>query len=128
MSTRQKVDIRFSKFFSGQWTELLQDITLSSVKTYEEEDLRIPRSHVFSQEVFEERQVQRASTLAKEGLISRAVRSLESTRPAQATSETLDKLRQLHPQPSEPVRSSTPPGQPQKQLHSLRQSSLFGNS
>ena len=99
MSIRQKMDIRFSKFFSGQWTELLWDITLSSVKTYEEEGLQIPRSHIFSQKVFEERQVQRASTLAKKGIVSRAVRSLESTPPAQATSETLDKLRQLHPQP-----------------------------
>jgi len=39
MSTRQKMDICFSKFFSAQLTELLLDITLSSVKTYEEEDL-----------------------------------------------------------------------------------------
>ena len=39
MSTSQKMDIRFSKFFSGQLTELLQDITLSRVKTCKEEGL-----------------------------------------------------------------------------------------
>ena len=59
MSTRQKMDFRFSKFFSGQWTELLKDITLSSVKTsLRRRRSSNSRSYVFSQEVFEERQVQ----------------------------------------------------------------------
>ena len=46
----RKMDMRFPKFFSGQFISLVDDIPLSSVRTYEKEGLRIPRSQTFSQE------------------------------------------------------------------------------
>ena len=64
------------------------------------------------QDLYEEAQVKKASALAKEGLISKACRALESSPPAPATFDTLQKLQGLHPQPSEPVRSGIPQSSP----------------
>ena len=57
MSTRQKMDTRFALFFAGQWQPLVENISLSSVRTYESEGLRIPRNQVIGQDIFEENHI-----------------------------------------------------------------------
>ena len=42
MSTRQKIDSRFSKFFAGDFDGLLKGIPQSSVRAYELHGLRPP--------------------------------------------------------------------------------------
>ena len=112
ISTRQKMDTRFAKFFGGQFDLLVEDIHLSSTRTYEQEGLRIPRSHTLTPDLQEEKNITRASKLAREGHISRAVRSLDSAPPAQGTPETLRQLQDLHPMPSTPVQSAIPSSSP----------------
>ena len=112
MTTRHKMDLHFARFFSGNWEDLIEAIPLSSISTYEQEGLRIPRTQVRGQNMLEESQIKRASNLAKEGLISKACRALKLSPPAPATQETLLKLQQLHPQPSVPVHSAIPRGAP----------------
>ena len=106
------MDLRFAQFFAGNWDTLIVNIPLLSVSTYEHEGLRIPRDQVRGQDLFEEGQIKRTSVLAKEGLISRACRALESSPPAPATQDTLLKLQRLHPQPSQPVKSAIPQNMP----------------
>ena len=65
MSTRQKMDLPFAKFFSGNWDELLDAIPLSSVCTYEQEGLRIPRNQIRGQDFYEEAQVKRRQLLLR---------------------------------------------------------------
>ena len=112
MSTRQKMDSRFAKFFSGDFESLVNDITLSSVQSYETQGLRAPRTHCATAEVQEERAIKRAESLAKDGLISRAVSSLESSPPAPATQSTFAELQALQPNPTEPLRSAIPSHSP----------------
>ena len=59
-----------------------------------------------------DKNIDRAGKLAKEGLISEAVRTLDTRPPAPATMETFTQLQELHPQPTEPVRSAIPHGSP----------------
>ena len=94
------MDIRFALFFSGQWDTLVSDIALSSVQTCLRDGLKIPQIQVIGQDIFQEQQIKRASKLVKEGLISRACRALESSSPAPAPQDTLNKLIRLHPSPS----------------------------
>ena len=84
----------------------MDDIQLSSVQVYEQEGLRIPRTYVFTTQQIADRNINRASKLAKEGLISKAVKALDSTPPAAGTQETLEQLQRLHPTPSEHIHSS----------------------
>ena len=60
MSTRQKMDIRFAKFFSGQLSILVEDIQLSSTRRLEVDGIRIPRSHVSSESTYQEKAIIRA--------------------------------------------------------------------
>ena len=53
MSTRQKMDIRFAKFFSGQLSILVEDIQLSSTRRKEEDGKRIATSYIFSESTYE---------------------------------------------------------------------------
>ena len=54
---------------------LVDDKTQSSVRVLEEQGLRVrvPRSHVCSEEVHKEKVIFKAEKLAKEGIISKAV-------------------------------------------------------
>ena len=110
MSTRQKMDIRFAKFFSGQLSILVEDIQLSSTRRREEDGIRIP--HVFSESTYQEKAIIRADKLAQEGQIGRAVNSLESSPPAPATPETYQQLVDLHPAPIVPIHTAIPSGTP----------------
>ena len=53
-STRVKMGTRFGKFFAGDFLALIEDTTQSSVRSYEQQGIRVPRSHVFSEETHEE--------------------------------------------------------------------------
>ena len=99
-------------FFSGQLTDLATDITQFSTQQQELDGIRIPRTHVFSEQGFTGKAVLRAERLAKEGQVSKAVAALESTPPAPATEETYQQLLALHPIPDTPVRSAIPPRTP----------------
>ena len=112
LRTGQKMDSRFAKFFAGDFDGLISDIPQSSVRAYEQNGLRPPRTHIDQPEIQEERAIHRAESLAKEGLISRAVSSLESSPPAPATLQTFQELQDLHPNPTEPLRSAIPPNSP----------------
>ena len=88
---------RFGRFFAGDFQGLVDDIMDSNVYT--------KQSH-------EDKSITKAEGIAKEGLISKAVRTLDTRPPAPATRETFDSLQALHPQPSEPLISAIPPGTP----------------
>ena len=76
MSTRKKMDTRFAKFFAAQFPQLVEDISLSSAQKQQQDGIRIPRSHVFSKAVFNEKAVLRAERFALEGQIRRAANTL----------------------------------------------------
>ena len=76
MSTRQKMEARFPIFFVGDFAALVRDILLSSVRSYEQQGLHPPRTHINNPEIQVERAIRRAESLAKDGLISRAVSTL----------------------------------------------------
>ena len=80
LSTRQKMDSRFAKFFAGDFDGLISDIPQSSVRAYEQNGLRPPRTHIDQPEIQEERAIHRAESLAKEGLISRQFPALNPPR------------------------------------------------
>ena len=46
MSTRQKMEAWFDKFFSGDFAALIQDIPDSSVRLYEQQGLCPPSTHI----------------------------------------------------------------------------------
>jgi hypothetical protein len=48
VSTRVKMGARFGKFFAADFLALIEDTTESSVRSYEQQGIRLPRSHVFS--------------------------------------------------------------------------------
>ena len=91
---------------------LVLDIPTSSLRALETAGIRITRDHLRTEEVQDEKMISIAQKLAKQGLLSKATRSLESQPPAPANQETLNILRTLHPEPDEPVRSAIPPNTP----------------
>ena len=103
VSTRVKMGTRFGKFFAGDFLALIKDTTQSSVRSYKQQGICVPRSHVFSEETHEENVIHKAECFAKEGYISKSVRTLETRPPAPANRETFQQLQALHPQPSEPL-------------------------
>ena len=66
-------------FFSGQLLELTSGITDSSTRQQEWDGIRIPRSHVYSDEIVQEKAVTWAERLAEKGHVSKAVGILEPT-------------------------------------------------
>ena len=69
-------------FFAGDFQGLVTEIIESSVCSYEQQDIMIPRSHVYTEDSHEEKAIR---NLAKEGLNSKAVRTLDTNPPAPAT-------------------------------------------
>jgi hypothetical protein len=111
-SMRVKMGTTFGKFFAGHFMSLVDDITKSSVRTLQEQGLRVPRSHVYSEEAREEKVIFKAEKLTKEGFISKAVRTLETLPPAPGTQETFEQLQAHHSIPTEPVISAIPSSTP----------------
>ena len=73
------MDMRFGKFFADEFVPLIDGISSSSVRTHNEQGLRILRTRVCSQKNIVDRNIDRAAKLGNKGLIARAVRTLDST-------------------------------------------------
>jgi hypothetical protein len=59
LSTRVKMLKRFGKFFAGEFQSLINDIALSSTRTYEELGFRIPRSHIYADQDHEKKSIKK---------------------------------------------------------------------
>jgi hypothetical protein len=121
LSTTAKWSKRFAKFWGGHFRTLLEESrqstrpVLQQSRTHPRQDTN-HEPHSFEDLHVEPSRLFKAEELAKQGLISKAAAVLNQSPIAPANSQTLQRLRQLHPRRQFPATSAIPQHTPAPQM------------